>query len=342
MTKESQEDIDNLLLEKICKLYSTAVDDLNFLTAIDNNFVYEFQKDCKEYILRGGTRHSSDQVKAEIEWILFLNTQGVKVSLPFLSKNNNYLELVEHGGKVNNAIVFEKAPGKEIDYRNSKEWNTDIWEEMGRTLGRMHTAAVKYNSEKPEPKRKTAFESIHTSSSDNILDPLKDSKIIKRFNELKNKLSQLPQEKDAFGLIQYDFHTSNFNIDDGVIIVYDFDDSYYFFFIYDLAACIHETVWAISDERKLWLANNFIPSLWNGYCEEYKLDRKWLKYLPEFLKWREFIIYITIIETLNDETTPKRYIPEYKEYAAEFKARTESDEQIVPIPENLEEWFKYF
>lgn len=341
MTIRNQEDIDAQVLEKICQLHDISVKDLNFLAAIDNNFVYEFQKDDENYILRGGTRHSSDQVQAELEWILFLHSSDVKVSLPIKSMNNNYLELVQHNDKIINAIVFERASGKAVEYRNPEVWNEDLWEEMGRTLGKMHIAAVKYNSEKPEPKRKTAFESVH-AASENILNPEEDSKIIKRFAKLKKKLNLLPREKNGFGLIQYDFHADNFNIDNGEIIVYDFDDSYYFFFIYDLAACIHEAVWDNPEEKKLDFANRFIPSLWKGYTEEFILDRKWLEYLPDFLKWREFNIYVTCVETYNDETTPERYLPMYKEFVAEFKERTKSDDQIVPIPEDLRKWFKEF
>ena len=266
MVSKSQEDVEVELLEKICLLYDIPVNDLNFIVAIDFNFVYEFTKDSKEYIIRGGTRHSPDQVKAELEWILFLNSCDINVSLPILSVNNNFHEIVKYQGKDVNAVVFEKAPGKEISYRNSDEWNEKTWEEMGRTLGRMHTVAVKFNNETPKYRRKTAFESVHASSED-ILDPQEDAVVIKKFNTLKKKLRELPQENNSFGLIQNDFHTSNFTLDEGKLTVFDFDDSYYFFFMYDLAACIHESVWAISDDRKLWLANRFIQSLWKGYCE---------------------------------------------------------------------------
>ena len=341
MTKEYQEHVDKQLLEDICQLYDIAVDDLNFLVAVDNNFVFEFQKDGKDYILRGGTRHPSDQVQAELEWILFLNSSGVKVSMPILSKNNKYLELVNYDSNLINAVVFERASGNAVDARNPEEWNEEFWEEMGRTLGKMHTAAVKYNSEKLAFKRKTAFESNQVQL-DNSLDPIEDGEIIRRFNELKTKLNQLPRDIEAFGLIQYDFHCDNFNVHEGELIVYDFDDSYYFFFIYDIAACIHEAVWDVPDREKQDFANRFIPSLWKGYCEEFSLDRKWLVYLPDFLKWREFDIYITMVETYKDETASERYMSALEEWIPEFKDRIESVEQIVPIPENLKEWFREY
>ena len=338
MCKKLQEEINLQLLEEICNLYDINLDKLNFINAIDNNFVFEFQKEGKNYILRGGTRHPAEQVQAEIEWILFLDSAGVNVSVPILSKNNKFLELVELKDGINNVMVFEKAPGKAVDYRDPDVWNENLWEEMGRTLGKMHSAAVKYNSQKLVNKRLSAFESVQ-AQLENSLNPLEDGIVINRFNKLKKKLNQLPKEEDAYGLIQYDFHADNFNIDEGKIIVYDFDDSYYFFFMYDLAACIHEAIWDVPNEKKQEFANRFIPSLWKGYCEEYELDRKWLDYLPEFLKWREFDIYATLVETYKEKTASERILKMLEDIIPEFKKRAESNDQIAPIPKDLHDWF---
>ena len=107
----SADNIDLELLEKICYLYDISLNQLKFLTAVDNNFVYEFKKEEKDFILRGGTRHPVDQVHAELDWIIFLHSNGVLVSLPIKSRNNKYLELVYHNDVAVNATVFERAPG---------------------------------------------------------------------------------------------------------------------------------------------------------------------------------------------------------------------------------------
>ncbi|MHA1210980.1 MAG: phosphotransferase, partial [Candidatus Heimdallarchaeota archaeon] len=158
MSQINHESIDPLLLEKICLLYNIALDDLEFIVAMDNNFVYSFQKANKKYFLRGGTRHTSEHIHAELAWIQFLDSQGVKVSLPLHSKNGKYLERVEFGDKVISVVVSESAPGKQVAPNNPDEWNEQLWEEMGKTLGRMHSAAVVYNSKQPKFKRESAFE----------------------------------------------------------------------------------------------------------------------------------------------------------------------------------------
>ncbi|NHJ39596.1 MAG: phosphotransferase [Asgard group archaeon] len=339
MSQINHDKIDHLLLKKISLCYNIAVNDLDFIVAMDNNFVYSFQKGSKKYFLRGGLRHSTEEILAELEWILFLNSQGVKVALPILSKNNRYLEYIEFENKRYKVVVFESAPGKQADPANPDEWNEDLWEEMGRTLGRMHSAAVIYNSKELKYKRDDALNN-NLITAKKTLDPKKDKKIINKLYALVKKLDLLPKELKAYGLIQYDFHCENFNVHNGEITVFDFDDSYYFFFFYDLAACIHEAVWDNPDDKKLDFANRFIPSLWKGYSSVFQLDRKWIDYLPDFLKWREFDIYITLVESFHDKSAPENFLHRIEEIMLEFRERIESNKQIIPLPKNLDIWFQ--
>ena len=338
MSYINHEKTDPLLLEKICPLYNITVDDLKIITVIDNNFVYSFQKDDKVCFLRGGTRHSYEQIHAEIDWIQFLDSQGVNVSLPIQSKNGKYLEQVEYCDLLITVAVFEGAPGKQVNPNDPNEWNEALWEEMGKTLGKMHSAAVIYNSKQPKFDRIDAIERVSTTVK-KVLDPKKDKKILDKFNTLVMKLSHLPKESEAFGLLQYDFHCENFNVQNGEIIVYDFDDSYYFFYLYDLAASIHEAVWDNPDDKKINFANRFVPSLWKGYSSEFQLDRKWFAYFSDFLKWREFDIYFTLVETLHDKSAPEQFLPKVEEYMIEYRGRILSDKQIIPLPDDLDIWF---
>ncbi|NHJ84562.1 MAG: hypothetical protein FK734_03820 [Asgard group archaeon] len=105
----------------------------------------------------------------------------------------------------------------------------------------MHSAAVIYNSKKLQYKRENAIEN-DLAVAEKILTSKKEKTILNKFKALVKKIDQPPKDSSVYGLIQYDFHCENFNVHNGEIIVYDFDDSYYFFFIYDLAASIHEAV----------------------------------------------------------------------------------------------------
>jgi Ser/Thr protein kinase RdoA (MazF antagonist) len=102
LSTENQHKPDNDLLEAICQLYGISINDLTLIQAVDYNFVYEFQQKGKKYILRGGTRHPTDLVRAELQWILYLHSSGIKVSTPVQSRNKKYLELVEKDAKIFN------------------------------------------------------------------------------------------------------------------------------------------------------------------------------------------------------------------------------------------------
>jgi Ser/Thr protein kinase RdoA (MazF antagonist) len=209
---------------------------------------------------------------------------------------------------------------------------------MGKAIGKMHAASVNYNSENPKYLRRAYYEDDNAQLG-NYLDPTEDAIVFTKFNELRNKLQQLPAEQDAYGLIHYDFHTDNFTVCNGEIFVFDFDDSHYFFFIYDLAASFHEAIWDQPLEKRQEFAARFIPQFWKGYSEEFQLDRKWLSYLPDFFKWREFIIYVCLIRDFTDEKTPDWLRSRLPPWITEFRDYIVNNTEIVDIPRDLREWF---
>ena len=329
---------DKDLLEEICQLYKISAIDLKLLTARDNSFVYEFQRDGRNYILRGGTRNPIDLIRAELDWILFMHSFGVPVSIPIQSKNGEYLESISKSGETIAVVVFEKAPGKMVDIHNPEEWNEELWKTMGSVLGRIHAVSVKYNEKLLKFRRRSYYED-EFANAEEFLDPVEDTIIISRFDELKKKLEQLPREKDAYGLIHYDFHIENFNVDRGNISVFDWDDSHYFFFLYDLAASFHETIWDNPLDKRQEFADKFIPPFWRGYSEEFQLDRKWLEFLPDFFKWRDFTIYVIVVRLYNEEKTSDDEKRNLSPIITEFRDRIVSDTQIADIPKDLTIWF---
>ena len=328
------------LLDKISFQYGISSDDLNLLAEADNNFIYEFSQNGKEFILRAGTRHTEELINAEIEWILFLNDTGVKVSIPVLSNNKNYHEQVKHDGIIYSIVVFEKAPGGKVDLKNPEEWNEQFWETMGGVMGDLHQASVQYNNLKPKFRRPMYYEDEYIDLAAQIFSK-NDAIIIKKVDDLLQQFEQLPKDPDAFGVIHTDLHTDNFHKDGNDMIIFDWDDSYYFFFTYDLAAAFHETIWDNPLDKRQQFADRFIPAFWKGYSRKYPLDRKWLAYLPQFFKWREFIIYAFLIKEIAKEDLTDRYKSFLTRCITEFRNWLVNDTQIVNIPADLTKWFPY-
>ncbi|MGD2249902.1 MAG: phosphotransferase [Candidatus Methanofastidiosia archaeon] len=326
------------LLTDIGQLYNICINDLKLLSAHDHNFVYEFQLQGNNYILRFGTRHSSELVTAELDWILYLHKAGVKVSIPVLSKNKNHLEVITKGDKVYNVVVFEKAPGKKVDITNPDQWNENFWFKMGCVMGSIHAASIKYNVEHLKFSREL-YEDEETEQWEKYLDPGKDPVIFQKFKKLKANLEQFPKEKGSYGLIHEDFHLENMHVHDGEIFVFDWDDSHYFFYMYDLAACFHETIWDNPVKKRQEFANRFIPAFWKGYSTQFHLDRKWLLFLKDFFKWREFIIYICLLRDLDDDKVSERIKERLPFWIREFRDYILDNTQICEIPQDLGIWF---
>jgi Ser/Thr protein kinase RdoA (MazF antagonist) len=111
-----------------------------FLNKISDSesFVYEFEKEGHEFILRitHNSHRSYQQIRAELDWIGYLRANGMRVSRPVLSESGNTIETVKAGNSEFLAVVFEKARGEEIKRRN---WTGDFCLEWGRYVGRLHT-----------------------------------------------------------------------------------------------------------------------------------------------------------------------------------------------------------
>ena len=94
---------------------------------------------------------------------------------------------------------------------------------------------------------------------------------------------------DSYGLIHNDFDDGNFTVhyDNGDITVFDFDDSCYFWFMYDLA-CAWEggtgrAILLPLTERQEFM-KRYMDEVMTGYVRENTLHHEWLARLPLFLR----------------------------------------------------------
>jgi Ser/Thr protein kinase RdoA (MazF antagonist) len=119
----------------------------------------------------------------------------------------------------------------------------------------------------------------------------KNKEIIKKkFNILINESNPLSKDKDSYGLIHADFGDGNFviNYDNGNITVFDFDDSAYCWFMYDIAdAWTKGMGWAMfesSIEKRKDKMEDWYTKMLKGYFLENVISDYWLSKLPFFLK----------------------------------------------------------
>ncbi|WP_233530925.1 phosphotransferase [Paenibacillus alkalitolerans] len=110
----------------------------------------------------------------------------------------------------------------------------------------------------------------------------------------------MDRNHESFGMIHFDYNDGNYSIDfdNGQITVYDFDNSCFGWYMYDLADLWRSGVgWTSREQdagkRKKFMDDYFKTAL-EGYRSETKIEDSMLDKLPLFIK-------VTLMENIVDE-----------------------------------------
>lgn len=313
MNKNIQESLTEDVIKKSALLYNTSFDSIKEIGGFEN-FVYEFEKDGNNYILRfvHSSHRSTEQVYAELEFIDYLDTNNARVSTVVHSIHDNLLEVIDINHKDYFTVcVFEKAPGGRI----KKEDLTDnFYEKFGEEVGKLHRLTKTYN---PIHKRVQWDEELYLEISKNCV-PKKDQKVIEIYKKLIKKLQKLPKNIDNFGLIHTDLHFGNMFISSGELTFFDWDDSSYKHFISDIAIVIfYQFAFQDISQDVLDRETARVLALFlKGYQKENTIDLEFLHNLNDFLMLRTIILFIVIYdagEEMVESPWGKQYLNKYRD-----------------------------
>ena len=298
MNKEIKSRFNKKILNKAIRCFVINKIKPNLLDGFEN-FIYEFKIGNREYILRisHSMNRSESVIQAEVDWINYLADNSANVAKAIYSLNG---KLVEHikDDKDGYFLVtaFNKAHGKK-GWENlfSGTYNKDFLYTYGQTIGKFHKLTKIYTPPYSKCLRPLWNDDTMIKEVENILKDVnllvydKNCKLIDHFNSL-------PKNKNDFGLIHFDAHGGNFLVDDKKkVTMFDFDDCNYNWFINDIAIVLFYTIDnRDNDSDHNYRVNEFLPAFLKGYSRENKLDRKWLKEIPKFLKFREIDLYALI------------------------------------------------
>lgn len=261
------------------------------------NFIYEYQQDGQEYILRiaHSGRRSAEMINGEVEWINYLVDNGVGASRAVPSRNGNLVEVVAAGDTYFSAAAFVKAPGAHAEKR---DWDNGLMVTLGQELGKMHRLTKNFAPSNPAYKRPDWHQELAGFAEKYL--PASEALAIEKFNQHRSYLQSLPMEKDSYGLVHFDAHGGNFFVNEGKITLFDFDDCQYNWFAADLAIALfyvlpHNCV----TKEQLEFAKKVYAQMMEGYSRENTLDQSWLRLIPAFLKQREMDLYICIYRSCD-------------------------------------------
>ncbi|MFZ5981909.1 MAG: phosphotransferase enzyme family protein [Candidatus Zixiibacteriota bacterium] len=283
----------DFILNEATAFYETTPDRLNRLGSFES-IVYEFEKDRRRYILKitHSLHRSLELIQGELEWVRYLAEGGVGVSPVVLSKNGQLVERVDVDDSYFLVYVFEKASGR---LPSSDNWGAGLFEKWGQTLGRMHRRTKTFVPSHSACRRFHWHED-YTMELEKFI-PASQPLVLEKGKLLRQRLHNLPCDRDAYGLVHCDLHHGNFFVDDGRLTVFDFDDCQYHWFAFDIAIPLF---YVLRDARvnpdDMAFASGFMTAFMTGYNQENHLDREWMERLPLFLKLRELELYCLLLD----------------------------------------------
>ncbi|WP_018754229.1 phosphotransferase enzyme family protein [Paenibacillus terrigena] len=226
----------------------------------------------------------------EVEFVRYLFEHGGSVSNVISSRNGNLLEEITHNNHTFFVCLFEKAKGKllvENNYRYREGAPiTEYYYNCGKTLGKLHHISKGYT---PVHRRYSFFDKYNAEYIDKLI-PGSLSLLKEKLVELLNTLKGLDKNQETFGMIHFDYNDGNYSIDfdNGQITVYDFDNSCYCWYMFDLASLWSSGVGWIQFEpdagkRQQFMDDYFTTAL-EGYRSETRIEDSMLENLPLFIQ----------------------------------------------------------
>ncbi|MHA1909251.1 MAG: phosphotransferase enzyme family protein [Candidatus Thorarchaeota archaeon] len=277
-------------LEVTSTLYGFQVNKLGKLGGGFENKMFGFETPETKFVVRVTPpgHKTPDEVRAEMDWLVYLQENHAPVEQVISSKNDNLVELVNTEEGLISVVCFEWAPGKLV---TKEDFSTDLFHTWGKAVGMMHRLTKDYNSPTQPPDRIHWFDDEYLNRN---LIPSDQDIVLQRFDALIDHFKTQPPTRDSYGLIHQDVHNGNLFLDGNRLTVLDFDDCVYGFFIFDIANALGFSIWERpADKSNSQFAEFYLKHFMEGYQEENRLaDSIMEEDLNKALKLFEFIHYV--------------------------------------------------
>jgi Ser/Thr protein kinase RdoA (MazF antagonist) len=278
----------NLQIQKLWPM----TEDLIFHRNVAND-IYFSKINNQEVVVRltPSSQRSVEEIASELDWINHLKKNSVNVCQTVLSLNNEEIETLNFLSKTYHVVVFKKVNGARLADRSL---NLDIVRNWAHNMAKMHNLSENYTPPHGSPKRKFWHEDsaflksleAHNESTEEI-----KTETLKIISWMKSQ----PQSKSNFGLIHADLHTGNFFCENNELFIFDFDDSAYHWFLYDLTIPIMSILRDYEGPEFINEKMLFINAFINFYFEKRERPVNWKEDLIKFCKFNCFLTHFWLI-----------------------------------------------
>lgn len=263
---------------------------------VSHNSVYKIPGE-KPLILRvtSDSHRNRRELLSEMDFLTFLTAEGLEVGRPVPSLTNELVTDCRIGDAAYHITAFTFVDGLHWMRRQN---DMERLQQIGAALGRLHRCAKSYTPGEGVTPRRSYHENQHLAKAPAIFQAY-DPVLYGGFTAFMEQLLSLPRDSGAFGLTHGDFLFSNYHItEDGRVLMFDFDECEYNWYISDLAVCLY--YYLIGGEPsaldgKTEEAGRSIVELMTGYLRENHLPAEELRRIGLFFRMRDYILLSTII-----------------------------------------------
>ncbi|MEK8128822.1 phosphotransferase [Paenibacillus filicis] len=296
---------DDYLLPLVSELYGLEGYAISLVKAHagGRNVAYTCEKEgAGSKIIRIAFLHdrSREDVLAEVEYIRYLFEHGGSVSDVISSRSGNLLEEITHHHHTFFVCLFDRARGKKLAdnhyrYREGAPI-AEYYYNCGKVLGKLHQLSKEYT---PVHRRYSFSEKYNAEYIDQLI-PDSLALLKEKLVELLKALEGLDRSHESYGMIHFDFNDGNYMIDfdTGQITVYDFDNSCFGWYMYDLADLWRSGVGWIRTEpdavKRQKFMDDYFKTVLDGYRSETRIENSAVEQLPLFIQ-------ATLMEHIVDE-----------------------------------------
>ena len=193
--------------------------------------------------------------------------------------------------------AFNRFSGTEININNQQQCNPETLNLFGKTLAQLHNLSEKYETQSPA--RPDFIQLLNHVPQNDLPSPVLSIK-----NEFFNNLSSLKITNNNYGLIHGDFKFDNMLLNNGHFQLFDFDHSFYYFYVADLLLplkiyfCLPNLGLFPASNQQI---DNFLQPTISGYRELRPLPSDALKQLPTLMQGSLLRAYIELNYMRNME-----------------------------------------
>lgn len=244
-----------------------------------------------EVVLRitSDTQRSQQEIQSELDWINDLRANSIRVCETVLSNTKKEIETFIEADQTFHVVVFKKISGARVEDENLNE---DIVHSWATQLAKMNQLSETYA---PPGFRRRRWDEDSTylkalTALNETSEKIKNESL-KVFQWMKNRAPQ----RNEFGLIHADLHLGNFFYDQGQITVFDFDDSCYHWFMYDLAVPLLTLIRNFEEPEFHQKRDRLVKKFIDSYFSIRPRYSGWKEDLLIFYKYRCLFVHLWLI-----------------------------------------------